>query len=151
MPDINDLRRLRKAQIHSYNVKFWNDRGAPDFTDFNPEKVLAGDLWRCNQSEVTVNEIEGNVKVYKGDIVIALDDDPGALNYDNINADKWQVIRRRPVGEGSKQSGVDGGYKWEQSFADDFVFYCTVAGHAETSENAGNGTATWKRFQLHST
>jgi hypothetical protein len=151
MPDINDLRRLRKAQIHSYNVHLWNDRGAPDFSDFDPDKVLAGDLWRCTVEEVTVNSIEGNVKLYEGDIVIALEDDPGALTYENINAGKWQIIRRRPVGEGAKQTGVDGGYQWEESFADDFKYICTVAGEPETSEGAANGTATWKRFQLHST
>jgi hypothetical protein len=143
--------RIRKLQLHSSDLQIWNDRGTPDFSDFDPANILASDLWRCNQDEVTVNGLEGNIKLFKGDIVIALVDDPGALNYSNIEAEKWQIIRMRPVGEGSKKTGVDGGYRWEQSFADDYIYTCTVGGDPETSEGAGDGTATWKRFQLHST
>lgn len=151
MPDINDLRRIRKEQIHTANLTLWRDRGVVDFSAFNPTKILAGDLWRCTADEVTVNGLEGNVKMYKNDIVVALEDNANALTYENINAGAWHILRSRPIGTGAKKTGVDGGYIWEQSFVDDFYYVCTVPGNPETSEEAGDGTAVWKRIQLHST
>jgi hypothetical protein len=141
--------RIRKLQLHSSELHIWNDRGAPDFSDFDPDNILASDLWRCDVDEVVVNGVEGNIKLFKGDIVVALVDDPGSLTYSSIEDGKWQIVRMRPVGEGSKQTGVDGGYRWEQSFADDFVYICTQGGEPNTVPSLGG--AIWKRFQLHST
>ncbi len=143
------INRVRKAQLHSVALQIWNDRGTPDFSDFNPLDILAGDLWRCNQSEVVVNGVQDNIKLFKGDIVLALVDDPEPLTYPTIEDGSWQIVRMRPVGEGAKQTGVDGGYRWEQSFADDFIYICTYGGLANTHPN--HGGATWKRFQLHTT
>jgi hypothetical protein len=148
----NDLRRLRKVQQHNPAYKAWNLRGAPDFTSFNPAAILAGDTWFGSVEDgVTVNNILGNLKVFKGDWVIAIEDNPGLLNYETFNAGKWDIIRRIPADQGSKFTGRDGGRFGWTSIDDDYQYVCTRSGEPETVSGAGDGTAIWKRHSLQNT
>lgn len=143
------LKRYRKVQQHSpYNI-VWNYRGTPDFRDFDPADILGGDLWRCDSVDgVTVNDIAGNVKLYSGDLVVAMIDDPGALNWDNLNNGNWHIIKKTPIEEGTKQTGVDGGVRGAEAFDNDYRYLCVEGGTAETGDEAGDGTATWKKSTI---
>lgn len=144
------LNRLRKAQLHSDNLKALNFRGTPDFTNFYPPLVLTGDAWKCNTpgDGVTVNNIAGNIIIYNGDIVIALADSPGDLNHENVNGGKWEIRRKNPIGFGTKKSYVDGGFLFEASIDDDYHYLCVKAGVPETLNGSGDGTAIWKKTAL---
>lgn len=147
-----DLRRTRKAQLHSTANRSWSIRGVPDFTNFYPDTVLAGDTWfGSNEDGVIVNNIAGNIKIFKGDWLIALEDDPGVLNFETLNAGKWDIIRRIPTELGSKITGRDGGRLGSKSIDDDYEYTCTKSGLPETLVGAGNGTAVWKRHSLQNT
>jgi len=144
------LNRIRKAQVHSAELQTWNYRGQVDFTQFNPALILAGDNWRCGNegTGVAVNNIDGNVYMYKGDISLALVNNPGALNHANINNGNWEIIRKNPIGSGTKISKRDGGYLFESSIDNDYHYLCVEAGIAESMDGARDGTATWKKTPL---
>lgn len=141
---MTDLKRFRKAQQHSANNQVWNNRGIPDFTDFSPANILSGDLWRCDVADgVIVNEIAGNVTVYEGDLIIAMVNDPGELNFTNLNSGNWEIIRKNPITEATRQTGVDGGVKGEKAFDDDYEYLCVEGGEP--------GIAIWKKSVLTTT
>jgi hypothetical protein len=149
---MTDLKRFRKAQQHSVNNQVWNNRGTPDFTDFSPANILSGDLWRCDVADgVVVNEIAGNVTVYAGDLIIAMVDDPGELNFTNLNSGNWEIIRKNPITEGTMQTGVDGGVRGEEAFDNDYRYLCVRGGNPESLPGAGDGTAIWKKSALTTT
>lgn len=145
------VNNFRKSQLYGPKNRTKNFRGIPDFENFNPTKVLIGDFWVSDQEDTTVNLIENNVKVYKNDIVMALVKNPGPLSYETLNNNEWIIQRDRAIGTGAKKTGVDGGFLWEQSFDNDFIFICVGPGTPEPPGHPGEGTAVWKRIQLHST
>ena len=146
-----ELKQHRKAQTHSAYNRAWVIKGDNDFTAFSETTALAGDVWRCSADEQIVNDTVGNPVVYKGDFIIALVDNPGELNWTNINADKWDIQRKNPIGDGEKRTGVDGGMYREMSMSDDYMFVCATAGTAETTAGAGDGTAIWKKWAITAT
>ncbi len=151
------LNKIRKHQLHSDSLKTWNYRGSADFTDFFPENVLTGDNWRCeiygeeNFGGTVVNNIHNNVIIYKGDIVVALIDNPNDLTYESLNNNEWEIIRKSPIGYGEKITGIHGGTWFEWSITNDFLYLCVTAGVGETNTGDGDGTAVWKRIQIHKT
>jgi len=88
MPKIN---KTRKEQLHHDRLQAWNYRGLHDFSnDFEVTGILAGDNWVCsNTSGVTV----GDQKLYFGDMVLALIDNPGEISKTNVDAGKWKIFR----------------------------------------------------------
>ena len=91
-----DLRRIRKEQVHSTQLKTWNYRGTTDFSEFpdisdeTPFDALAGDNWvSAAPGIVTVNDVE----IWPGDMVLAMEDDPGYLTKANIALNKWKINR----------------------------------------------------------
>lgn len=94
MSGINDMKRLQKEQIHNDYLHSWNYRGTISVDEFSPSGILSGDNWvmLCS-SPVSYN----GVKIYPGDMALALVDNPGELNIENIEADKWKLIRNQGV------------------------------------------------------
>ncbi len=80
------LNTIRKAQVHSSKLKAWTYRGMHSFESFSPPNVLAGDNWICSSDQIAV----GDVVLYLGDMVLALEDTPGTISPENIN---WKIIR----------------------------------------------------------
>jgi len=148
---IFSLARLRKEQNHSPNNRVWSVKGDSDFTAFSYTAILSGDVWRCTSDEQIVNNEVGNPVVYKGDLIIAMIDNPDELNYTNLNNGNWDILRRNPIGHGTKKSGRDGGRLFEQSIDDDYYYICVLAGDPETLEGADDGTAIWKKSSLTTT
>jgi hypothetical protein len=146
-----ELKQHRKSQTHSAYNQTWSVKGDSDFTAFSNTTALAGDVWRCSADEQVVNEVSGNITVYKGDLIIAMEDNPGELTWTNLNAGKWDIMRKNPIGSGTKQTGVDGGVLGEKSFDDDYEYLCVEAGEPETLSGSGDGTATWKKKPLLAT
>ena len=146
------LNRLRKEQVHSPGLKNWNHRGTGNFLSFYPTSVLAGDIWRCDSIEgVTVNGIENNIVLYAGDYVLANIDSPGELIFANVINGNWEILRKNPVGFGTKTTNVNGGFLGESSIDDDYLYLCVAAGISESLPGAGDGTATWKKIHLLNT
>ena len=149
---VNDLRRFRKIQQHNESFRAFTLRGTPDFTDFEPATILAGDIWFGSEDDgVTVNNLIGNIKIFKGDWVVACVDDADPLTYNSYNAGQWDIIRRIPADWGAKQTGVDGGRRGWTSFDDDYLYSCVVSGNQETISGAKDGTAVWKKTVLTTT
>lgn len=145
------LKKHRKIQTQSSENRTWNISGDSDFSVFTGASALAGDIWRCTADQQIVNNEVGNPTVYKGDFVIAMVDSPGNLNYENLNNGNWDIIRRNPIGMGTKKSGVDGGRLFEASIDNDYYYLCVIAGDPESMPGQGDGTATWKKMALTTT
>ena len=145
------INRLRKSQLHGSGLNAWNFRGKPDFTSFDPDMILAGDNWQCNTpgDGVVVNNVAGNVVMYQGDLLIATVDNPGALTHENVNNGNWEIMRKHPIGLGTKKSYVHGGYLFEASIDNDYHYLCVQAGVPETLNGSADGTAIWKKSPLH--
>jgi hypothetical protein len=89
MGDLN-LNTIKKQQVHSENLRAWTYRGTHVFNDFAPIKILAGDNWVC-MSESAVNH--NDLILYPGDMVIALVDNPGALEQSSLDDESWKILR----------------------------------------------------------
>lgn len=143
--------KFRKIQHQSPENRTWNIKGDSDFAVFTGGSSLAGDNWRCIADEQIVNNEVGNITVYKGDFVIAMVDNPGNLNYENLNNGNWDIIRRAPIGFGTKKTGKDGGRLFEASIDNDYYYLCVVAGDPENEPQGLPGTAVWKKIALTTT
>ena len=133
----NDLRRKRKDQHHSPEYNSWNYRGHDDFSSFDPNHILAGDNWDCSASEMVMID---DLAVFPGDLVVALQDNPGPLNYTNLMAGQWHIIRKKIGNYGPKYSAVDGGELFDMSVDDDYLYICVQSGTP--------GNAVWKRTSI---
>lgn len=86
------MAKPKKKQLHSSYLKVWNFRGADDFSAFAPSSILSTDAWLCNAAANVVLD-GGNLTIRPGDLVVAIDDDPGTLTLANVQAGKWKIIR----------------------------------------------------------
>lgn len=140
-----NIHRLRKEQIHTIFTNIYRDRGGINFESFSPLFVLRGDIWySTSENYVLVNDVIIN----KGDKVRALVDNPGSLNYININAGKWLIEREINILYGTRKSKIHGGYLMEQYMDDDYMYICSTAGVPETYNGSNDGTAIWKKIHL---
>ena len=114
-----------------------------DFTGFYSSLILAGDY--C---VIKAEEIVNDLTVYGGDSVKAMVDDPGALTLANLNLGKWNIVRKLPIGLGTRITGIHGGRLFEETLDDDFRYICVSTGLPETMQGAGNGTAIWKKSAI---
>jgi len=146
-----NLKKTRKIQLHGAANQVWNVKGDSTFETFNETDALAGDVWRCSADEQVVNDVSMNITVYKGDLIIAMVDTPGILNWDNYNNGNWDIIRKNPISEGTKTSWVHGGRIGEEAFDNDYRYLCTRSGDPETSPAAADGSAEWKKSPIMAT
>lgn len=86
------MAKPKKKQLHNPHLKVWNYRGTDDFSSFSPSSILSTDAWLCNATSNVVLD-SGQLTIRPGDLVVAIDDDPGALTLANIQAGKWKLIR----------------------------------------------------------
>ena len=142
------LRTFRKVQAHSPNNRVQSLIGDSTFIDFNNDDVLAGDSWRCSSDEQVVNNVVGNPVVYKGDKVMAMVDNPGPLNWENINNGNWDISRRIPIPPGTRITARDGGQEGVETYDDDYRYICVQSGIPESLPGRRDGTAIWKKSSI---
>jgi|GEM_PF-5533870 hypothetical protein len=91
----NDLRRIRKPQLHTSALNIDNHRGAIPLDGLDAmHTALAGDYWLCvTEAPVFIND----VLLHDGDEMKALTDNPGVVDVAAIQQKKWRLTKARAV------------------------------------------------------
>lgn len=91
----NDLRRIRKPQLHTTALNIDNHRGAIPLDGLaDMHTALAGDYWLCvTQDPVFIND----APLHDSDELKALIDNPGVVNVAAIEQKKWRLTKARAV------------------------------------------------------
>jgi hypothetical protein len=91
----NDLRRLRKEQLHNDALIIDNNRGAiPIGNEEIMHSALSGDYWLCNtEAPIFINDL----LLQDGDELKAIIDIPGVIDVAAIQQKRWKLTKVRPV------------------------------------------------------
>jgi len=143
-----NLNKHQKWQSHSDEYRTMNIIGDIDFAAFDGADALAGDTWRMSADEQTAGSILNNIIIYKGDKVMAMVDNPGTLNWENINNGNWDISRKIPITPGTRITARDGGQEGVETYDDDYRYICVQSGIPESLPGRRDGTAIWKKSIL---